>query len=145
MVVVLSLIFGFRPQTVVALKLSDITYEGVELKFTEAFRKGYSNKNKAKRRLTYPYSNFPALKTLLEVYRKQNPGDVWVFRGNMAPATYVESCLRWIEKAFKGLDLSHEGKITAYSLRISCCSYLFAHSLPAEKIKLWMGWALDSV
>ena len=63
MVVVLSLIFGFRPQTVVALKLSDITYESVELKFTEAFQKGYSNKNKAKRRLTYPHSNFPALKT----------------------------------------------------------------------------------
>ena len=34
--------------------------------------------------------------------------------------------------------------ITSYSLRISCCSYLFASNVTAERIKLWIGWAINS-
>lgn len=43
-----------------------------------------------------------------------------------------------------GLDYGSTGYITAYSLRISCCSYLFACDVTGERIKIYMGWALNS-
>ena len=67
-IVILSLLFGFRPQTVVKLDLADFDMSEHELKFTEACRKGYSTKNVPLRRVSYPFDNFPTLRDLLVLY-----------------------------------------------------------------------------
>jgi hypothetical protein len=68
MVVVLSLLFGFRPTTVVKMELSslNVTDEGFNL--TEAFRKGYTAKTVPKRRMFIPWAGFPELKYFFNTY-----------------------------------------------------------------------------
>ena len=68
MVIALSLVFGFRPQVIPNLDLSSFGITEDELKFTEAFCKGYSAKQEPMRRLGYPFQNWPGLKLLLESY-----------------------------------------------------------------------------
>ena len=58
-------------------------------------------------------------------------------------AEEVWKCLKECEKSF-GMVLPKNQYITSYSLRISCCSYLFASNVTAERIKLWIGWAINS-
>ena len=58
-------------------------------------------------------------------------------------ADEVMKCLRLCDKEF-GMALPTTNHITSYSLRISCCSYLFASNVTAERIKLWIGWAINS-
>lgn len=60
-----------------------------------------------------------------------------------AAAEGVFKCLKECEKNL-GLILPENKYITSYSLRISCCSYLFAANVTAERIKLWIGWAINS-
>jgi len=58
-------------------------------------------------------------------------------------ASEIMKCLKICATEF-GMKYSEAKYITAYSLRISCCSYLFAENVTAERIKLWIGWAIDS-
>ena len=58
-------------------------------------------------------------------------------------ASEVMKCLK-ICATELDMKYSEAKYITAYSLRISCCSYLFAANITAERIKLWIGWAIDS-
>lgn len=52
-------------------------------------------------------------------------------------------CLKTCDESF-GMKLPQSVYLTSYSLRISCCSYLFASNVTAERIKLWIGWAINS-
>jgi hypothetical protein len=63
--VFLTLLFGFRPVTVVKMELSSMTISEEGLSLTEAFRKGYSAKTTPKRRMLFPWSNFREVKDLL--------------------------------------------------------------------------------
>lgn len=124
--VTLTLLFGFRPATAVSLKLSDWKVTEDELVFTEAFRKGYAAKKCPLRRLTYPFSNCRWVRPLLRRYQQLNTGEAWVTvsatHSNPSQQVFaaLERCrTRW------GMDYG-TGYITAYSLRISCCSYVFA-------------------
>ena len=56
-IVWLSLVFGFRPATLMKVVLKDFTVGGDGLYLTEAFRKGYAEKNNLLRRLYFPWSN----------------------------------------------------------------------------------------
>lgn len=59
LIVYLSLLFGFRPATVMRMNLSAIVIGEHALGLTEAFRKGYTAKNVPLRRMTIPWTIFP--------------------------------------------------------------------------------------
>lgn len=93
----------------------------------------------------FPWSSFPTVKGLLGWYfEKVSGAKQWSFintQGNCSEE--VMKCLRMCEKEF-AMSLPTTKHITSYSLRISCCSYLFASNVTAERIKLWIGWAINS-
>ncbi len=67
-VVFLSLLFGFRPTTVVKMDLSSIIISEEGFSLTEAFRKGYTAKTVPKRRMHIPWASFPELRYLFQAY-----------------------------------------------------------------------------
>ena len=140
--VTLTLLFGFRPATAVALKLSDFLVSEDELVFTEAFRKGYMARRCPLRRLTYPFSNCRHVRPLLRRFSQLCTSGTWAYLGTGNPSQQVFSALERCRTRW-GLVYG-TGYITAYSLRISCCSYLFALGVASERIKLHIGWAPNS-
>ena len=112
---------------------------------TEAFKKGYTAKNVPKRRMMVPWADFQSVKFLFEHYFVLVSSSVnWTtldICGNAS--TEVMKCLKICEKDL-GMKLPDSKHITSYSLRISCCSYLFASNVTTERIKLWIGWAINS-
>ncbi len=67
-VVFLSLVFGFRPTTIVKMEISSINIGEEGFGLTEAFRKGYTAKTVPKRRMFIPWAGFPELKDLFQTY-----------------------------------------------------------------------------
>lgn len=106
-------------------------------------------KNSAQRRLSFDWGHFVEAKHLFRVYdtgmrTEAGSGKNWIyFPGKMDAAKAVMTCLEVLEKELS-LALPKSGFITGYSLRISCCSYLFANNVSGERIKVYMGWAIDS-
>ena len=58
-VVILGLLFGFRPCTLYKLQRTEMTTNAEGLIFTEPFRKGYAAKSNKLRRLRYPWRTWP--------------------------------------------------------------------------------------
>ena len=145
LVVYLTLLFGFRPVTTTQMDLRSIEIGADGYGLTEAFRKGYTAKTVPLRRMTVPWADFPEVQALFQYYfTHTGEKSGWKYLGpKKDSATEVMKYLK-ICAAVYGMKYHEDKYITAYSLRISCCSYLFAANVTAERIKLWIGWAIDS-
>lgn len=101
-IVYLSLLFGFRPVTIVKMDLQSIERHGEGYALTEAFRKGYTAKHVPKRRMIIPWSDFPDVKFLFEHYfNLVSNAKTWSTINTAGSAsTEVLKCLKLCEKEF---------------------------------------------
>lgn len=145
LVVHLTLLFGFRPVTTTRMDLRSIEMGRDGYGLTEAFRKGYTAKTVPLRRMTVPWADFPEVQVLFHYYLSHaEDKSGWKYLDpKRDSAGEIMKCLKLCAEVF-GMKYHEDKYITAYSLRISCCSYLFAANVTAERIKLWIGWAIDS-